>query len=118
MWDFSIGKTLGLMARTFPFILFRMLVFFGITIAYIAATGSGGAIGYGVGNISTDPDAHAMFAFWGAVGGFGLVSIAVYWIREYLLYVLKGGNIRVSRNVNDVLDTIFDTEETFCSQLL
>ena len=95
MWDFSIGGTLGLMARTFPFILFRMLVFFGITIAYIAATGTGGAIGYGVGNISTDPDAHATFAFWGAVGGFGIVSVAVYWIREYILYVLKAGHIAV-----------------------
>jgi hypothetical protein len=95
MWDFSIGTTLGLMARTFPFILFRMLVFFGITTAYIAATGTGGAIGYGVGNISTDPGMQGTFAFWGAVGGFGLVSIAVYWIREYLLYVLKAGHIAV-----------------------
>jgi hypothetical protein len=95
MWDFDIGKTLGLMARTFPFILFRMIVFFGITIAYIAATGTGGAIGYGVGNIFSDPDAQGMFAFWGAVGGFGLVSIGVYWIREYLLYVLKAGHIAV-----------------------
>ena len=95
MWDFSISGTLGLMARTFPFILFRMLVFFGITIAYIAATGTGGAIGYGVGNISTDPDANTTFAFWGAVGGFGVVSVAVYWIREYLLYVLKAGHIAV-----------------------
>jgi hypothetical protein len=95
MWDFSIGNTLGLMARTFPFILFRMLVFFGITIAYIAATGTGGAIGYGVGNISTDPGTQGTFAFWGAVGGFGIVSVAVYWIREYMLYVLKAGHIAV-----------------------
>ena len=35
MWDFSIGKTLGLMARTFPFIIFRMLVYFGITAAIV-----------------------------------------------------------------------------------
>jgi hypothetical protein len=95
MWDFSISGTLGIMARTFPFILFRMLVFFGITIAYIAATGTGGAIGYGVGNISSDPGMHGTFAFWGAVGGFGIVSIAVYWIREYLLYVVKAGHIAV-----------------------
>ena len=95
MWDFSISRTLGLMARTFPFILFRMLIFFSITVGYIAATGTGGAIGYGVGNISTDPDAHATFAFWGAAGGFGIVSMAVYWIREYILYVLKAGHIAV-----------------------
>ena len=38
MWDFSISKTLGIMMKTMPFILFRMLVFFGITIAYIFAS--------------------------------------------------------------------------------
>ncbi len=95
MWDFEIGKTFGLMARTFPFILFRMIVFFGITIAYIIATGTGGVIGYGVGNMSSDPDAQGTFAVWGAVAGFGLVSVVVYWVREYVLYVVKAGHIAV-----------------------
>ncbi|MGL4488955.1 MAG: hypothetical protein ACRCU5_05865 [Rhizobiaceae bacterium] len=93
MWDFSLTKTFGIMLRTMPFILFRMAVFFGITIAYIVATGTGGAIGYGVGNISTDPDAQATFAFWGSLFGFGLVSAALYWIREYILYIVKAGHI-------------------------
>ncbi len=95
MWDFELGKTFGLMAKTYPFILFRMIVFFGITLAYIIATGSGGAIGYGVGNISSDPDAQGTFAVWGAVVGFGLVSVVVYWIREYILYIVKAGHIAV-----------------------
>ncbi len=95
MWDFSISKTLGIMMNTMPFILFRMLVFFGITIAYILATGSGGAIGYGVGRVSSDPDAQGTFAVWGAVIGFGLVSVVVYWIREYVLYIVKAGHIAV-----------------------
>ena len=95
MWDFEIGKTLGLMARTFPFILLRMLVFFGITIAYLAAIGIGGAIGYGIGHISSDPDAQGGFAFWGAIIGFGVVSLGVYWVREYLLYLVKAGHIAV-----------------------
>jgi hypothetical protein len=95
MWDFSISKTLGIMVKTMPFILFRMVVFFGITIAYIAATGTGGAIGYGIGNISSDPDTQGSFAFWGAIGGFSLVSVVVYWIREYVLYIVKAGHIAV-----------------------
>jgi hypothetical protein len=95
MWDFEIGRTFGLMARTYPFIIFRMLVYFGITIAYLAAVGTGGVIGYGVGRVFTDPGAYATFAFWGAIAGFALVSIIVYWIREYLLYVLKAGHIAV-----------------------
>lgn len=95
MWDFSVSRTLGIMVRTMPFILFRMIVFFGITIAYIFATGSGGAIGYGIGRVSSDPDAQGTFAVWGAVAGFGLVSAAVYWIREYVLYIVKAGHIAV-----------------------
>jgi hypothetical protein len=95
MWDFSISKTFGIMLRTMPFILFRMAVFFGITIAYIIATGSGGAVGYGVGRISSDPEAQSTFAVWGAVAGFGLISVVVYWIREYVLYIVKAGHIAV-----------------------
>ena len=45
MWDFSIGRTLGLLARTYPFILLRMLVYFGITFAYLVATGAVAGVG-------------------------------------------------------------------------
>lgn len=40
MWNFDIGRTVGIMARTMPFILLRMAVYFGITLAYIAGTGA------------------------------------------------------------------------------
>jgi len=92
MWDFSIGRTLGLLAQTYPFILLRMLVYFGITFAFIVATGGGAAIGYGVGHVSDDPTA---FTFWGAVASFGVVAVALYWVREYFLYLLKAGHIAV-----------------------
>lgn len=92
MWDFSVGRTLGLMLQTLPFIVMRMIVYFGITIAYLVAIGAGGLVGYGVGHIGDDP---AAFGFWGGVIGFGAVSVAVYWIREYLLYILKAGHIAV-----------------------
>jgi hypothetical protein len=92
MWDFSIGRTLGLMVQTLPFILMRMAVYFGITMAYLIATGAGAMVGYGVGHISDDP---GVFGLWGGVIGFGLVSVAVYWVREYILYILKAGHIAV-----------------------
>jgi hypothetical protein len=92
MWDFSIGRTLGLLARTYPFILLRMLVYFGITFAYLVATGGGAAIGYGIGHVGDDP---AAFSVWGGIAGFAVVSVAVYWVREYLLYLLKAGHIAV-----------------------
>ncbi len=98
MWDFDIGRTLGIMARTWPFIVLRLLVYFGFTAAYVLAIGGGAGIGYGVGQISDDPGS---FAIWGGVFGFGLVSLAVYWVREYILYVVKAGHIAVMVHLID-----------------
>ncbi|KQZ94064.1 hypothetical protein ASD64_04050 [Mesorhizobium sp. Root157] len=101
MWDFSVSASLSIMMRTWPFIVLRMIVYFGITLAYILATGSGAGVGYGVGHISSDPDGPASFAVWGGVVGFGLVSIAVYWVREYILYIVKAGHITVMVHLVD-----------------
>ena len=35
MWDFSIARALGLMLKTMPFIVFRVLVYAGIAVAYV-----------------------------------------------------------------------------------
>ncbi|MBZ9771950.1 hypothetical protein [Mesorhizobium sp. CO1-1-8] len=104
MWDFEVGRSVSIMMRTWPFIVFRMIVYFGITLAYIMATGTGASVGYGVGHISTDPDGSPSFALWGGVVGFGIVSIAVYWIREYILYIVKAGHIAVMVHLIDGRD--------------
>lgn len=104
MWDFEIGRSVSIMIRTWPFIVFRMIVYFGITLAYIVATGSGASVGYGVGHISTDPDGPLSFALWGGIVGIGIVSIALYWIREYILYVVKAGHIAVMVHLIDGRD--------------
>ncbi|CAN7354483.1 hypothetical protein [Mesorhizobium caraganae] len=104
MWDFDIGRSVSIMIRTWPFIVFRMIVYFGITLAYIVATGSGASVGYGVGHISTDPDGPLSFALWGGIVGIGVVSIAIYWIREYILYVVKAGHIAVMVHLIDGRD--------------
>lgn len=101
MWDFDIGRSVSIMMRTWPFIVFRMIVYFGITLAYIVATGTGAGVGYGVGHVSTDPDGPLSFALWGGVVGVGVVSIAVYWIREYILYIVKAGHIAVMVHLID-----------------
>jgi hypothetical protein len=101
MWDFDIGRTLGIMARTWPFIALRLIVYFAITVAYVVATGAGAGIGYGVGHISSDPGAQGGFAFWGGIFGFGLVSVVLYWMREYILYVVKAGHIAVMVHLID-----------------
>ncbi|MGX9146241.1 hypothetical protein [Mesorhizobium sp. 128a] len=104
MWDFEIGRSVSIMTRTWPFIVFRMIVYFGITLAYIVATGTGASVGYGVGHISTDPDGPLSFALWGGIVGIGVVSIALYWIREYILYVVKAGHIAVMVHLIDGRD--------------
>jgi hypothetical protein len=95
MWDFSISKTLAIMLKTMPFIIIRMAVYFTITAAYILSTGAGAGIGFGIGNIFSDPEGQASFAFWGGLFGFGAVSLAIFWIREYILYIVKAGHIAV-----------------------
>lgn len=94
MWDFSIGGALGLMARTMPFIVLRMAVYFGIALGYILVAGTGAGIGYGVGAFG-DEGFRASSAFWGGAIGFGVFGAVMYWAREYILYIVKAGHIAV-----------------------
>jgi hypothetical protein len=94
MWDFSIGGALGMMMRTLPFIIFRMAVYFGIAVGYILVTGTGAGIGYGIGGFG-EADFQATSTFWGGAIGFGIFGAIMYWIREYILYVVKAGHIAV-----------------------
>lgn len=94
MWDFSLSGALALMARTAPFLLFRMVVYFAMVCAYVIATGTGAAVGYGVGQFG-DADFLASSTLFGGLAGFGIVAVALYLLREYLLYLVKAGHIAV-----------------------
>lgn len=100
MWDFKVGRTLGIMAQTWPFIALRLVVYFGITLAYVLATGAGAGVGYGVGHIFADGGPEGT-AFYGGIAGFAIVSVVVYWMREYILYVVKAGHIAVMVHLID-----------------
>lgn len=95
MWDFSFGKAIAMVGRTAPFVILRMLVYFGIGMAYLAAVGAGGVIGYGFGHLASSADAPDAGAFWGGLIGFGAVSAVLYFAREYILYVVKAAHIAV-----------------------
>ena len=101
MWDFSISGAFGAMIRTAPFIVLRMLVYFGIAVLYIVATGVGGALGYGFTSIG---DGEGAGAFYGALFGFAGASGLLYWAREYILYLVKAGHIAVLVHVHDGRD--------------
>lgn len=94
MWDFSVGRSLSLMAQTAPFIVFRLIVYFGIAVAFVLVTGVGAGIGWGVGAFGS-ADFHAATTFWGGALGFVLTAGIIYFLREYILYVVKAGHIAV-----------------------
>ncbi|RKE85844.1 hypothetical protein [Rhizobium sp. AG855] len=92
MWDFSIGRAIGILAGTLPFIALRIVIYFTITLAYVLGTGGAAGVGYGMGMMFGSGED---FAVWGGILGFGMVSFAVYWIREWLLYMVKAAHIAV-----------------------
>ncbi len=94
MWNFSLSRALVLMARTAPFLLFRVAVYFTMACAYVIATGTGATIGYGVGQFG-DADFLATSTVFGGLAGFGLVAAILYLMREYLLYLVKAAHIAV-----------------------
>ena len=94
MWDFSIAKALGLMIRTAPFLIFRALVYFGVAAAMVVVTGAGAGAGYGIG-IFGDEEFQASSTIWGGIAGFGLTAAVIFFLRDYLLYLVKAGQIAV-----------------------
>lgn len=94
MWDFSIGQALGLMLKTMPFIVFRIVVYASIAIAYVAVTGVGAGVGWGIGAFGDDEFRGASI-FWGGTLGFALTAGVLYFLREYVLYIVKAGHIAV-----------------------
>ena len=94
MWDFSLSRAFGLMLRTWPFLLFRAVVYFGIAAALVVVTGTGAGVGYGVGMFG-DAEFQAGSTFWGGAVGFGLTAGVVFFLRDYLLYMVKAGHIAV-----------------------
>ena len=103
MWDFSVGRALGMMVKTAPFIVFRMLVYFGIAVAYVLVTGVGAGIGWGIGAFG-DEDFRLTTTFWGGGLGFVLTAGVLYFLREYILYIVKAGHIAVLVELMDGRD--------------
>lgn len=92
MLDFRTGQIFGLLMRTLPFLALRLVVYIGITIAYILAVGVGSGIGLLFGRIGGNGGSGAGI---GGLIGFGIVSGILYWARQYLLYLVKAGHIAV-----------------------
>ena len=98
MWDFSLGRAISAMFRTWPFLLLRVVVYFAVGLTYIAVTGAGAGTGYLVHYFGFEAEASTWVG--GAVGWLA-VYIAMYWFREYILYLVKAGHIAVLVEILD-----------------
>lgn len=94
MADFSISTSMSLMRRTAPFVAFRAIVYFAIAVAYILATGTGAGVGWGIGAFG-DEEFRDGATLWGGAFGFGATAAVLYFLREYILYVVKVGHVAV-----------------------
>lgn len=92
MWTFSILRSLRLVLATWPFTLLRLIVMAAITAAYLAAIATGAGLGWGIGHIGS-ADFQAGATFWGGLIGVVGVSIWVWTLREYLVYLLTAGHV-------------------------
>lgn len=92
MWDFSILRSLGLVLRTWPFTVLRLAVTLGITLAYLVAVSLGAGFGWGIGHIGSLDFQHGATVIGGVIG-LSAVSIWVWTLREYLVYLLTAGHV-------------------------
>jgi hypothetical protein len=100
MGDFSIGASLALVLRTWPFLLVRAAVYFGIAAAFAVAAGGGAGIGWAIGALG-GPAGRVPGAFWGAMAGIAAVALMLRWLREYLLYLVRAGHVAAMMLVLD-----------------
>lgn len=95
MWDFSIGKSLVAVLRSWPFLLVRLALYSAIAVTYVVLMSTGAGLGYGVGHVSSDPGTPVFGAVVGGITGFGLAWFLFRLLAEYILYVVKAGHVAV-----------------------
>ena len=90
MWDYNFSSIIGLMRKTFPFLVFRFTIYAAITLISVAITGGGAGLGWLGGFLLGDAAKGAGYGgLLGASGSFYFLYI----VREYLLYQVKAGHI-------------------------
>lgn len=75
-------------------------MYFSITAALVIATGTGAGVGYGIGAFGSE-DFRASSVFYGGMFGFGITAGIVFFLRDYLLYIVKAGHIAVMVELMD-----------------
>lgn len=84
MWEFSIFRALGLMIRTWPFVLMRVAIHLVIAALLAVAAGAGAAAGQALAGLIEPLGMSA--ALWGGGAGFLVGALAVVFLRGRLLH--------------------------------
>ncbi|WP_428031909.1 hypothetical protein [Ancylobacter sp.] len=92
MWDFSIATTLALVLRTWPFVLLRLVVYTAIAGGFGLGVGVGAGCGFAIGHAFAG-DGPLIGAMVGAFGGLGLACGVLWWVQQYLVYLVKAGHV-------------------------
>lgn len=92
MWDFSIGTSFSLVFRTLPFVALRLIVYLAISIGFVLGTGIGAGAGWGIG-AAFHADNAVLGAAIGALVGLCVVFGVLWWVRQYILYLVKAGHV-------------------------
>lgn len=101
LWDFSISRTLGLVMRTWPFLLLRVLVFGVFAAIFLVLTVSGGVIGHQLLPVAFEALVPMQAGIFGAMGGMALGGLVLRILREYSLYLVKAAHVAVMVRLMD-----------------
>jgi hypothetical protein len=94
VWTFRILKALELLARTFPFLLLRVIVYLGTAMAMILLTWAGAWVGEMMAP-EIDEAARMTSTLWGAVGGVILAATGAFLFRAWRLHRIKAPHVAV-----------------------
>jgi hypothetical protein len=92
MWGFSFLRALGLMARTWPFLLLRLLLYAGILALHLALIAAGAGLGQIIG-LLVPPDFRDMAMLLGAVAGIGLAALLIHRRRSRILHAVTAAQL-------------------------
>lgn len=90
MVNFSVARAIGLVLRTWPFLVLRLVIWALVCAGYGAGVGGGAVMGLALGALWSSPAGGAAL---GALAGFAAASALLFWLRAYITYLLKGGHV-------------------------
>ena len=92
LWSFSVWRSLGLVGRTWPFLVLRLIAYFLMAVGCMAAVAIASFLGWGLGHAVSAVSVEAG-AIYGGIAGFFVFLVVLWWIRDYLFYLLTAGHV-------------------------